>query len=297
MAKLGSNADINPLALAHYYARHARDLPWRDAATTPWGVLVSEVMLQQTPVARVQPAYQRWMARWPTAESLAAAERSEVIRAWDRLGYPRRALRLQDCARAIVERYGGAVPTSVDQLLELPGIGDYTARAIAAFAFGQRVPVVDTNVRRVLMRAVRGRNESGPATRQDRDDVLELLPSEAALAVTVSAALMELGAMICTAAAPACDNCPIRETCAWRAAGYPESDTPTRRGQAWEGTDRQMRGQIMAVLRREKHPVSRQQLATDTPSYPGRKEQWERCLASLIRDGLAAENDGLIALP
>ena len=142
-----------------FYDRHARDLPWRRPDATPWAVLVSEVMLQQTPVGRVLPVYGRWLERWPRPADLAAEPPGAAIRAWDRLGYPRRALRLHAAAVAITTEYGGTVPSEVESLLRLPGIGEYTARAVAAFAFGTRVPVVDTNVRRVLARVVRGVDE------------------------------------------------------------------------------------------------------------------------------------------
>src|SRR3954453_21793624 len=133
-----------------WFDQNARDLPWRQPTTSPWGVLVSEVMLQQTPVVRVEPAWRSWMTRCPPPADLAADPPSEAIRMWGRLGYPRRAMRLHACAVAIVERHGGVVPDDLDQLLALPGVGTYTARAVATFAYGQRHPVVDTNVRRVV---------------------------------------------------------------------------------------------------------------------------------------------------
>src|SRR5919197_5548000 len=146
---------LAPPVLA-WYARNARDLPWRRPDASPWAVLVSEVMLQQTPVARVLPAYQAWLARWPTPTALAAEAPGEAVRMWGRLGYPRRALRLHRCAVLVRNRYGGELPADVELLEQLPGIGAYTARAIAAFAYRQRVPVVDTNVRRLTSRAVLG---------------------------------------------------------------------------------------------------------------------------------------------
>ncbi len=139
-----------------WYEAAARDLPWRRTGTSAWAVLVSEVMLQQTPVARVEPVWTEWLRRWPSPAALAAEPAGEAIRAWGRLGYPRRALRLHECARALVDRHGGQVPSDVDALLALPGVGGYTARAVAAFAFGQRHPVVDTNVRRLIARAMSG---------------------------------------------------------------------------------------------------------------------------------------------
>lgn len=190
-------------ATIRWYEKNARDLPWRAPDVGAWAILVSEVMLQQTPVVRVLPAWRAWLDRWPTPAALAADTSAEAIRMWGRLGYPRRALRLWECAVAIVERHGGAVPTDLDALLALPGVGTYTARAVAAFAFGQRHPVVDTNVRRVVARAVAGEPDAGPATRPaDLVATAALLPVEPAEAAKASAAFMELGALVCTAQAP-----------------------------------------------------------------------------------------------
>src|SRR5262249_32277639 len=187
-------------ALLDWYREHARDLPWRRPDAGPWAVLVSEIMLQQTPVARVLPAYQAWLARWPRPADLAADPPGEAVRMWGKLGYPRRALRLRECAVAIAERHGGAVPSEVDDLLALPGIGSYTARAVAAFAFGRRCPVVDTNVRRVVARAAAGAGDAGlPSTARDLTEVEALLPADPPRAARLSAALMELGQVVCTA--------------------------------------------------------------------------------------------------
>ena len=139
-----------------WYDVHQRDLPWRRPEAGPWAVMVSEYMLQQTPVARVLPAYDAWLRRWPTPVALAAEAPGEAVRMWGKLGYPRRALRLHAAATDIVARHGGAVPTDHAELLALPGVGDYTAAAIAVFGHGQRHVVLDTNVRRVLARAVAG---------------------------------------------------------------------------------------------------------------------------------------------
>jgi A/G-specific adenine glycosylase len=148
--------------LLHWYSRAARELPWRVPGLGAWPVLVSEIMLQQTPVARVLPVYEAWLRRWPQPGSLAADSPGEAVRMWGKLGYPRRALRLHECARQIVARFAGEVPAEVQALESLPGIGSYTARAVATFAFGQREPVVDTNVRRVVARAVDGQGSAGP---------------------------------------------------------------------------------------------------------------------------------------
>ena len=156
-----------------WYDAHARDLPWRRPGTTPWEVLVSEVMSQQTPVARVVPAWQEWMRRWPGPAELAQAPTAAVLRVWGRLGYPRRALRLIECARSVVEQHGGVLPDDLDALLALPGVGEYTAGAVLAFAHGRRALVLDTNVRRVLARAVGGQALPAPSlNRAERERAL-----------------------------------------------------------------------------------------------------------------------------
>src|SRR3984885_7686291 len=226
-----------------WFSRHARDLPWRGPGATPWSVLVSEIMLQQTPVARVVPAHQSWLARWPTPAALAAEPAGEAIRQWGRLGYPRRALRLHETATIVTARHGGIVPDDVDALLALPGIGSYTAAAVASFAFGQRHAVLDTNVRRVLARLVSGqpRPRSTPSL-AERRMAETLLPAEPAVAARWSVAVMELGALVCTAASPSCADCPVAADCAWLAAGRPFDAAGRRRSQQYEGTDRQCRG-------------------------------------------------------
>jgi A/G-specific adenine glycosylase len=281
--------------LVGWYRMNARVLPWRDPAVTPWGVLVSEVMLQQTPVARVEPAYLAWMTRWPTPADLAAESAGDAVRMWGKLGYPRRALRLHECARAISERHGGSVPSEVEQLLALPGIGAYTARAVAAFAFGQRQPVVDTNVRRTVARAVLGQGDAGPAsTSRDLAVVEELLPDEPALAAEFSIALMELGALVCVARTPRCGSCPLASGCAWLAAGSPDYEGPTVRPQHFAGTDRQVRGLLMDVMRGADGAVTAAELDvvwTDAV-------QRARALDGLIVDGLIdPQPDGRFALP
>ena len=264
-----------------WYGEHARELPWRGEQASPWSVMVSEFMLQQTPVSRVLPVHAEWLRRWPTPAALAAEPSGEAVRAWGRLGYPRRALRLHAAATAIVERHGGEVPASYDDLLALPGIGDYTAAAIATFAHGRRHVVLDTNVRRVLARAVQGVEFPAPSvTRAEREVALELLPEHDA--PTWSVAVMELGALVCTASNPRCDACPVRDLCAWRAAGHPAYDGPPRKVQTWAGTDRQCRGRLLAVLRDAEGPVHRSLLDTAWSE----EAQRLRCLASLVEDGL-----------
>ncbi|QIK74527.1 A/G-specific adenine glycosylase [Nocardioides piscis] len=266
-----------------WYDDNARDLAWRSPSASAWSVMVSEFMLQQTPVARVLPVHERWLERWPTPADLAVEPAGEAVRAWGRLGYPRRALRLHAAARAIVDDHGGEVPRTYAELLALPGIGDYTASAIASFAFGQRHVVLDTNVRRVFARAVGGTELPPPSvTRAERELGAELLPDAPALAATWAVAVMELGALVCTARDPRCDSCPIADRCAWLAAGRPAHDGPPRRGQAWDGTDRQCRGRIMALLRDHDGPVHSSRIDAAWPDATQR----ERCLASLVADGL-----------
>jgi A/G-specific adenine glycosylase len=283
-------------ALMEWYEQHARDLPWRVAERTPWGVLVSEVMLQQTQVARVEPAWREWLDRWPTPAALAAEQPGTAIRAWGRLGYPGRALRLHAAAKAIVEQHGGEVPSSVEDLRKLPGIGEYTAAAIAAFAFGQRHPVLDTNVRRVLARAVGSAAQPSRATTAAERRLAEsLLPADGAAAARWSVATMELGALICSSRTPRCVKCPIAFACAWRLAGFPPHDGRTRRTQAWAGTDRQARGALMAVLRDGPATVDSDLLVGAWPHDPAQRE---RALDGLVADGLVEPIDnGRFRLP
>ncbi len=278
-----------------WYAQYARDLPWRQPDATPWGVLVSEVMLQQTPVSRVLPAYAAWISRWPTPASLADDAPGEAIRQWGRLGYPRRALRLHAAAASMVARHGGAVPSTFDDLRALPGVGDYTAAAVASFAFRQRHVVLDTNVRRVLARLVDGVQYPPTATTaHERRTAESLLPDEPHVAATWAVAVMEVGALVCTAGSPACDRCPFRRSCRWRIAGRPAYDGPPRRRQRYEGTDRQCRGRLLQVLRDGDGPATRAALdaAWADPL------QRARALDTLVADGLVEPLAGdLFRLP
>ena len=285
--------------LITWFAANKRDIVWRTPDTSAWGILLSEVMSQQTPVKRVEPIWQEWMRRWPTPTDFAQASADDVLRAWGKLGYPRRALRLLECARVVVDKHGGDVPSDVDELLALPGIGDYTARAVAAFAYGQRVPVVDTNVRRVYSRWKLGRFLPGAASKKDLAQVEALLPQEPQQAADMSVALMELGALVCTAPSPACDACPLIKNCAWQSAGCPEPSTEElarakKRVQKFTGTDRQVRGLIMDVLRGATAPVPQSRIDAAWPDAPQRS----RALHSLLTDGLAEQTpDGLFQLP
>jgi A/G-specific adenine glycosylase len=279
----GSELDAELHArLLGWYAGAARDLPWRGGASA-WGVFVSEVMLQQTPVARVEPVWHEWMRRWPSPADLAAEAPGEAVRAWGRLGYPRRALRLHAAATAMRDDHGGEVPDTEAALLTLPGVGVYTAAAVAAFAFGERTTVVDTNIRRVLARVASAQQYPAPAlTRAEYELAATLVPEDREDAATWNVAVMELGALVCTARAPRCGSCPITSLCAWRLAGHPAYDGPPRRGQSWHGTDRQARGALLAVLRESDAPVGRAALAAAVPDQARR----ERCLDGLVADGL-----------
>jgi A/G-specific adenine glycosylase len=279
-------------AILSWYAAHARDLPWRRSDATPWSILVSEFMLQQTPVSRVLPAHQQWLRRWPDPPSLAAATQADAIRQWDRLGYPRRAVRLHASAQLITSRHGGEVPASVEQLRGLPGVGSYTAAAVASFAFGQRHAVLDTNVRRVLARLMTGQDL--PRGNQSVAEVRlaeSLLPADGT-AARWSVAVMELGALVCSASRPGCAQCPVARQCQWLASGRPPA--PVRRtAAAYEGSDRQCRGRLLAVLRAAESPVPASVL---TEAWND-SAQRARSLAALVADGLVTEQpDGSLAL-
>lgn len=266
-----------------WFGDNARPLPWRAPDCPPWGVYVSEVMSHQTPVARVEPVWRNWMRRWPRPAALAAESPGEAVREWGRLGYPRRALRLHESARVMVAEHGGEVPASHDELLTLPGVGPYTAAAVASFAFGERTTVVDINIRRVEARAIRGAPlpEASPS-RFETALAAALVPLEPEASVAWNVAAMELGALVCTARSPRCEQCPIRVDCAWVAAGSPVYDGPARRVQAWEGTDRQVRGRIIGLLRDADAPVPAAEVDALWPDAAQR----ERAAASLVADGL-----------
>jgi A/G-specific adenine glycosylase len=273
-----------------WYALAGRDLPWREPDCGPWGVLLSEVMAQQTPLSRVEPTWREWMVRWPTPSSLAAAAPGDAVRAWGRLGYPRRALRLHEAATVMVERHGGEVPRTHTELLGLPGVGAYTAAAVACFAFGIPEVVVDTNVRRVLARAVEGKEFPAlTLTRAETELATRAMPAQRHTASSAreeanvwNVAVMELGALVCVARGPRCGECPVADLCAWNASGRPAYDGPPRRGQAWHGTDRQVRGEILSRMRDEHRAVPLAALEGAGPEIG----QVMRCLDSLVADGL-----------
>lgn len=285
-------------ALIAWYGVQARELPWRQASFHVrfggWGVLVSEFMLQQTPVARVLPHLDAWLTRWPTPEALAKEPPAEAVRQWANLGYPRRALWLHRAAVEITERHGGVVPRDVETLLTLSGIGDYTARAVAVFAYGERHPVVDTNTRRVLARAQSGKAQPGPPSKRDLDTMAAILPENLADAAIVNAATMELGALVCTSRAPRCKECPLTTLCVWRATGYPDTGDDRRRQARYEGSDRQARGAALRMLREA--PAQSLPQHEVIPEWPDATQR-DRAIDSLIADGLVEASGDTLHLP
>ncbi|MCH4208840.1 A/G-specific adenine glycosylase [Bifidobacterium sp.] len=292
-----------------WWDQNARDLPWRFGRATPWGVLVSEVMSQQTQMSRVVPYWLAWMAVWPDAASLAHADTAEVITAWGRLGYPRRALRLQECARVVAQRYGNELPHAYEELLALPGIGDYTASAVMSFAFGGRIAVIDTNIRRVLSRVFLGiESHGGASTKPERELAERVLPRDVRASKTWNQSVMELGAIVCTAKNPLCEQCPLAGSCAFLAAGRPGlGERRTRPRQRFQGTNRQVRGLVLNALRNlgaEEPPQNTEDKDAGEPGKTTGKTsvttlsrdqvealwndhvQLDLCIASLDEDGL-----------
>lgn len=283
-------------AVTDWFVDAARPLPWRSADTSAWGILVSEFMAQQTPVARVVEPWLVWMRRWPTPAALAAEPTGEAVRAWGRLGYPRRALRLHAAATAIADEHDGVVPRTVEELRALPGVGEYTAAAVIAFAFGERSVVLDTNVRRVLARTIQAKQYPNPGiTSAERRLAEEVAPRHDVPASRWAAASMELGALVCTAKNPRCGQCPVSRQCRWLAAGQPLSDEPARKAQPYKGTDRQCRGALLEVFRLREGVVAEIELA---PAWPD-PQQRQRALQSLLEDGLIvqAAGAGQLSLP
>lgn len=285
--------------LGAWWEANARDLPWRFGRAAPWGVLVSEVMSQQTQMSRVVPYWTDWMRMWPDAAALAGASTAEVITAWGRLGYPRRALRLQECARVVADRWHDDLPRGYDDLIALPGIGDYTASAVMSFAYGERIAVIDTNIRRVLSRLFLGvESRGGSASPAERDLANRALPRDARRSVTWNQSVMELGAVVCTAKTPLCDACPVRDRCAFLAAGRPGlGERRTRPRQRFAGTDRQVRGLVLDALRGLPDGETSLPRARLEALWADRV-QLDKCVASLDDDGLIEMlPDGAVRLP
>lgn len=285
-------------ALLEWYARTARDLPWRRSEFAErygaWGTLVSEFMLQQTPVARVIPHLQAWLERWPSPAAMATATPAQVVHQWANLGYPRRALWLHSAAIEVVEKHGGVVPRDVPDLLALSGIGDYTARAVAVFHYGDTHPVVDTNTRRVIARLIDGRSQPASPSPRDLARMSELLPGGREESAVFNAAMMELGAVVCTARAPRCGECPVAAQCAWLAAGRPDTGDRRRRQARYEGSDRQTRGAVLRMLRDAPGHVLDAELVV--PDWPDATQR-DRAIDSLIADGLVEASAGTLRLP
>lgn len=288
-------------AVVGWFEREARELPWRGTEAhdiDPWAVLVSEFMLQQTQASRVVPLFEAWMERWPRPSALAAEPPGEAVRAWGRLGYPRRALWLHRAAVEITTEHEDVVPRDVQTLLSLTGIGPYTARAVASFAFADRHPVVDTNTRRVLARLVHGLAAAGAPKASDLEDMAALLPMDPVCARLFNAAAMELGAVVCTARTPRCGECPVAMWCEWRGSGYPDNAPTLRRQAAFKGSDRQVRGRIMALMRRSDEPVPRlTALQAAAEGGVRGEDQAQRAYDSLVSDGLIVEFEGTVRLP
>ena len=290
--------------LPHWFAAHQRNLPMRAQGVSDWGTLVFEIMSQQTPISRVQPIWLEWMERWPTPADLATASSADIIVAWANLGYPSRALRLKACAAAIVEKHDGEVPLTMKELTLLPGVGTYTASALLAFRHGIRVPVLDTNVRRVLVRFLDGR-EFPPHTTPSKAETMRadaLLPEDGHRAAEVSVSLMEFGALVCTQLSPSCDECTISNNCAWALAGFPKDEKrPTP--QPYVGTDRQARGRIMKALRTAhfegKEGLTKRRVLDVARIDGGDRYQPSRVYRALLKDGMIVydEDTKRVTLP
>ena len=282
--------------LPHWFAAHQRNLPMRAQGVSDWGTLVFEIMSQQTPISRVQPIWLEWMERWPTPADLATASSADIIVAWANLGYPSRALRLKACAAAIVEKHDGEVPLTMKELTLLPGVGTYTASALLAFRHGIRVPVLDTNVRRVLVRFLDGR-EFPPHTTPSKAETMRaeaLLPEDGHRAAEVSLSLMEFGALVCTQLSPSCDECTISNNCAWALAGFPKDEKrPTP--QPYAGTDRQARGRIMKALRAAHFEgtdgLTKRRVLDVARIDGGDRYQPTRVYRALLKDGMIVYNE------
>lgn len=274
--------------------RTRRDLPWR-RTRDPWAILVSELMLQQTQVARVETRYAEFLDRFPDPVTCADAAPAEVVRAWAGLGYNRRAINLHRAARVIVDQHDGRLPDDLDQLLALPGVGPYTARAVLAFAFERDHGVVDTNAARVIARAVTGHRLTAREVQEHADELVPLGRGWA-----WNQAILDLGATTCVKRSPRCEVCPIAKRCAWASAGHPEPDPAegtagtSGRQSRFDGSDRQGRGRLVRAL--STGPVSLERVA-DAAGWPEDPDRARRVADGLVGDGLAEYVDGQLALP
>ena len=265
-----------------------RDLPWR-RTRDPWAVLVSEVMLQQTQVARVIPKWEEFLERFPTAASCADAPQADVVRLWEGLGYHRRAMNLHRAAKQIVTEFGGVFPRSLSSLESLSGVGPYTARAVLAFAFEDDAAVVDTNVGRIIARALAGRPVTGREAQRLADQLVPLGDAWA-----WNQGLLDLGATVCTKRLPKCPECPLASSCVWACAALAEPDPATGSahvsgGQSrFVGSDRQGRGRFLAALR--KGPVTSDAVG-EIMGWPDDIDRANRVASSLVTDGLVRATD------
>ena len=288
-------------AILAWAATAGRDLPWRHTRD-PWAVLVSELMLQQTQVARVAPRWSEFLRRFPSPAACAAAPVGDVVREWEGLGYNRRAVTLHRAAAAIVARHEGSLPADLDALVALPGVGPYTARAVLAFAFDVDVGLVETNSARVLARAIAGKPLSRGEAQATADS---LVPPGCSWAW--NSAVTDLGATVCTKRAPDCRACPIAAWCTWAQAGLrgpnavagrpPDPAEATagvgRRQSPFVGSDRQGRGRLLDALRQDPVPLAEVDRAA---GWPGEHHRARRVAAGLVADGLARKSGGFLVL-
>jgi A/G-specific adenine glycosylase len=282
------------VALLAWSERTRRDLPWR-RTRDPWAVLVSELMLQQTQVARVVPRYNQFMLRFPNPAECAQAAPGEVVRMWDGLGYNRRAVNLHRAATIVVDRHEGKLPADLSSLLELPGVGPYTARAVMTFAFEADVGLVETNSARILARAVAGRPLAAPEAQATAD---RMVPNDNSWAW--NQAVVDLGATVCTRRAPSCDRCPVKPHCTWAKAGRAGPDPAegtagaSRPQSTFAGSDRQGRGRLVSALRAG--PVDLDHVAA-AAGWPTQPERAGRAVDQLVGEGLARRDGTTLRLP
>ncbi len=287
----GEHAELREAILA-WSATETGDremLPWRQTRD-PWAVLLSELMLAQTQVARVAERFPALLSQFPTPKACADAPLGEVVVSWSGLGYNRRAVALWRCAGALVERHGGEVPRSLDELLALPGVGPYTARAVLAFAFDEPVGVVDVNIRRSLLRAFSGGTLTSSQIQTLADDLVSGVGSR-----RWNLALMDFGATICRARSPKCSSCPISGACAWRRGGE-EADPGARRSRQspFAGSDRQGRSRLLTAAFSGAVAISEVGSAAGWPDDPVRAR---RMLDELVADGLLVVGSDTFFLP
>lgn len=289
---MSDSGRLTVVDLARWFNEHGRDLPWR-RTRDPWSIVVAELMLQQTQVDRVIPRWHRFLDRFPTVARSAQAPRSDLIDEWSGLGYNRRAVNLHRLSQIVVAEHGGKFPGDLKTLLQLPGIGPYTGRALRVFAFEEPEAVLDTNVARILART-EGRSLAKSEAQRLADENLGPDPW------SWNQAILDVGAGHCRPR-PLCDGCPLRAACRWAADGWPEPDPAkasagVSKGQSrFSGSDRQGRGLLVKALRAGPLPASS---AADALGWPEAPDRAAKVLAGLVADGLVVEgSDGLLRLP